>query len=327
MKKHLLLLIGSFIMAATANAMHEVRPAYLQIIQIDETSYEIYWKVPSMGTAIPKINPVFGNNFTVEQKALPNFTGASAIFSYILTSEVPLAGSTIYIDGLNKTLIDALVTVTYLNGETITLMLQPDKDEAIIPGQSKRSDVIKSYSILGIEHILLGFDHLLFVLALLLLANNKWKLLKTITAFTLAHSITLSLSVLNIVHIPGPPVEAVIALSIVFLAMEIITNLKGKETLTGKKPWLVAFIFGLLHGFGFAGALTEIGLPQKNIPWALAFFNIGVELGQIIFVIFMLAVLFILTKMKVKLLHTQRIIAYSIGGLAMFWLIERVAGF
>ena len=112
MKKYLLLLIGSFIMTATANAMHEVRPAYLQIIQIDETSYEIYWKVPSMGTAIPKINPVFGNNFTVEQKALPNFTGASAIFSYVLISEVPLAGSTIYIDGLNKTLIDALVTVT-----------------------------------------------------------------------------------------------------------------------------------------------------------------------------------------------------------------------
>ena len=327
MAKHILFIILFFGLSFNVSALHEVRPAYLQIKQIDETTYEVFWKVPSLDTAVPKINPVFPESFNVEQLNLPNFTGSSAIFSYIIKSKTSLAGKTIIIDGLNKTLIDALVTITYLNGETITIMLQPDKDSAIIPGESKRFEVIKSYSILGIEHILFGFDHLLFVLALLLLANSKWKLLKTITAFTIAHSITLTLSVLNVVHIPGPPVEAVIALSIVFLALEIITNIKGKETLTGKKPWLVAFIFGLLHGFGFAGALTEIGLPQKDIPLALGFFNVGVEIGQLLFVIFMIGVLYFLQKVKINKLHTQRLIAYSIGGLAMFWLIDRINGF
>ncbi len=202
-----------------------------------------------------------------------------------------------------------------------------DRDAGMIPGESSRFDVIKTYTVLGIEHILLGIDHLLFVLALIMITKGKWRILKTITAFTLAHSITLSLAALGIVNFPGPPVEAVIALSIVFLASEILRNYKGEQTLTGKKPWIVAFTFGLLHGFGFAGALADIGLPQTEIPLALAFFNIGVELGQIIFVIFMLAVIYVINLKKDWPPVLKKIPAYAIGSLAAFWMVERIAGF
>ncbi|MBG7631778.1 MAG: HupE/UreJ family protein, partial [Bacteroidetes bacterium] len=307
---------------------HEIRPAYLQIIQTSETSYEVFWKVPSMGDAVPTIHPVFPPFFKVEELKRPNQIPGSVIYSYKISSKETLQGKILTIEGLNKTLIDALVTVTYLNGEKVTLMLQPDKDSSIIPGETSTYEVIKTYSQLGIEHILLGIDHLLFVLALILITRGKWRIIKTITAFTIAHSITLSLAALGYVNFPTPPVEAVIALSIVFLAIEIIKNQNGKETLTSKKPWLVAFTFGLLHGFGFAGALANIGLPQQDIPWALAFFNVGVELGQIAFIFIVLGFIFLLKKSKFSFPKGAYYVpAYSIGGVACFWLIERVVGF
>lgn len=327
MLKKFILVVGLLFVGSISYALHEVRPAYLQIKQIDETTYEVYWKVPSLDTAVPKINPVFAESFDIEVLELPNFTGAFAIFSYKITSKRPLAGSMLYIDGLNRTLIDVLVTVTYLNGETVTLMLQPDNDSIIIPGESKLRDIIQTYTLLGIEHILLGFDHLLFVLALILIVNSNWKVIKTVTAFTVAHSITLSAAALGWIFIPGPPVEAVIALSIVFLALEIVTNLKGKETLTSRQPWIVAFIFGLLHGFGFAGALQDIGLPQQNIPWALGFFNVGVELGQIAFILVIIILTKVLSFKKDWSKALRFIPAYAIGSIACFWLIERIVGF
>lgn len=323
---HISLLL--FFLSSSINVWsHEVRPAYLQIIQTSESSYNVYWKVPSMGDAVPKIQPTFPPFFSIELLASPNQIPGSVIYSYQIASTKPLQGTVLTIEGLNKTLIDALVTIEYLNGEKVTFMLQPDKDSHIIPGTTSTLDVIKTYSILGIEHILLGIDHLLFVLALILITKGKWKIIKTITAFTLAHSITLSLAALGYVDFPSSPVEAVIALSIVFLAIELLHVINGKETLTSKKPWLVAFTFGLLHGFGFAGALADIGLPQQDIPWALAFFNIGVELGQIAFVIIVLAIIWILAFKKNWPLVLKKIPAYVIGSLASFWLIERIASF
>ncbi len=308
-------------------AAHEIRPAYLQLIQIDENTYEAYWKVPILGEMVPKINPIFPAGFQLEQLNRPNKTGGAIVYSYLLRSEIALPGQRLFIDGLDKTLIDALLTIKYLNGETVSILLQPDKDAIIIPGESKLIDIIKTYTILGIEHILLGFDHLLFVLALILIVNSNWKIIKTVTAFTLAHSITLSTAALGWIFIPGPPVEAVIALSIVFLALEIVLNLKGKETLTSRQPWIVAFIFGLLHGFGFAGALSDIGLPQQNIPWALGFFNIGVELGQIAFIVVVILITKALNMKKNWPIATKLIPAYGIGSIACFWLIERIVGF
>ena len=326
MKKKLFILL--FLLSISFKGWsHEIRPAYLQIIQISENTYEVFWKVPSMGDAVPKIHPVFPPFFTVEELKSPNQISGSVIYSYKIYSEETLQGKILTIEGLNKTLIDALVTITYLNGEKVTIMLQPDKDSSIIPGQTSRYDVIKTYSKLGIEHILLGIDHLLFVLALIIITIGKWKIIKTITAFTLAHSITLSLAALGYVNFPTPPVEAVIALSIVFLAIEIIKNQNGQVTLTSKKPWLVAFTFGLLHGFGFAGALSNIGLPQQDIPFALAFFNVGVEIGQIAFVLVVLASIKLLSYKKNWPVFIKKLPAYAIGSLATFWMIERIVVF
>ena len=321
------ILIFLFCFTSIQSNAHEIRPAYLQIIQITEQSYDVYWKVPSMGDAVPRIQPVFPKGFTVEVTKQPNQIPGSVIYYFQITSEGSLQGKEIFIQGLNKTLIDVLVTVSYLNGEKATLLLQPDMDSSIIPGRTTAVDVIKTYTVLGIEHILLGIDHLLFVLALILITKGKWKILKTITAFTIAHSITLSLAALGYANFPGPPVEAVIALSIVFLAMEILKNLKGEATLTSIKPWIVAFTFGLLHGFGFAGALSEIGLPQQEIPLALAFFNIGVELGQIMFVIVALLVLKIINLKKEYPDYAKKIPAYAIGSIAAFWMIQRIVRF
>jgi len=306
---------------------HEIRPAYLQIIQTSENSYNVFWKVPSMGDGVPKIYPVFPPFFTVETLKKPNQIPGSVVYSYKISSEELLQGKILTIEGLNKTLIDVLVNISYLNGEKVTFMLQPDKDSGVIPGKSSTYDVIKTYTNLGVEHILLGIDHLLFVLALILITKGKWKILKTITAFTLAHSITLSLAALGYVNFPTPPVEAVIALSIVFLAVEIIKNLNGNQTLTSEKPWLVAFTFGLLHGFGFAGALANIGLPQLDIPIALAFFNVGVEIGQIAFVLVILLVIKLLSFKSNWPTLVKKIPAYAIGSMATFWMIERVVAF
>ncbi len=322
-----ILLLFMFVLIGFKSWSHEIRPAYLQIIQVTESSYNVYWKIPRMGDAIPKIQPIFHPSFSIELLKNPNLTPDSVIYSYKISSEEILQGTILTIEGLNKTLIDVLVNVTYLNGQKVTLMLQPDRDSSIIPGKTSTYDVIKTYSKLGVEHILLGIDHLLFVLALIMITKGKWRILKTITAFTLAHSITLSLAALGYVNFPTPPVEAVIALSIVFLAVEIVKNINGKETLTSQKPWLVAFTFGLLHGFGFAGALADIGLPQQDIPWALAFFNVGVEIGQIVFVLVVLTFIKLLSYKKNWPVFIKKIPAYAIGSMAAFWLIERIVRF
>jgi hydrogenase/urease accessory protein HupE len=178
------------------------------------------------------------------------------------------------------------------------------------------------------DHILSGFDHLTFVLALLLIVSGARRLLITITSFTLAHSITLAAATLGVLWVPGAPVEATIALSILFLASELVKVNRGQPSLTASYPWIVAFVFGLLHGFGFAGALGDIGLPQNEIPLALLMFNIGVELGQLLFVAFILAIVMILNRLRREWpAWTRQIPAYGIGGIAAFWLIERIAGF
>lgn len=314
-------------MLAIRGFAHEIRPAYLQIIQTDEQSYEAFWKIPRLDDKVPKISPSFPNQFEVSELSKPKLVLSSAVYSYTFTSEQELRGKTISINGLDKTLIDALVTIQFLNGEKMTFLLQPNKSTFEIPLEASKMNVIKTYTILGIEHILIGIDHLLFVLALIMITAGKWKIIKTVTAFTIAHSVTLSLAALGYVNFPGPPVEAVIALSIVFLALEIIKYHKGEQTLTSQKPWLVAFAFGLLHGFGFAGALADIGLPQQEIPLALAFFNIGVELGQLIFIAFTLVIIFILNFYKSWPKWIKTIPAYAIGSVAFFWLIERIASF
>jgi len=205
------------------------------------------------------------------------------------------------------------------NGDTITVSL------ATLQARSGSLwDAAERYVGLGIEHILFGIDHLLFVLGLLLLVRGPWMLVKTITAFTVAHSITLALSTLGVVRVPSGPVEAMIALSIVILAAEIVYRRRGKTTWTGDRPWAVAFGFGLLHGLGFAGALGELGLPEGEIPMALLFFNVGVEIGQLCFVAVVLGVGWLLRRCRtVWPQWVEAAPVYALGSVAAFWFLQR----
>ncbi|WP_462157307.1 HupE/UreJ family protein [Pseudoalteromonas sp. GB56] len=310
-----------------SSSAHEIRPAYLQIQQTSDTNYRVLWRVPAKGDMVLKLTPVFSEDFTLSESGPPKLVEGSMVYQYVLTGEEDLQGSSLRINNLEKTMVDTLITVEYLSGEKVTLMLKPDKPDVTLPHKVTSWQVASTYTFLGVEHILLGFDHLLFVLALLIISVGIKKLIQTITAFTLAHSITLSCSVLGWAKLPGPPVEAVIALSIVFLAVEILRVQNGTPTLTSRNPWLVAFIFGLLHGFGFAGALADIGLPQTETPLALATFNIGVELGQLIFIAIVLAIKWAFINSIPKNRFFERLVPYSIGTIAMFWTIERISGF
>ena len=225
-------IIAVFILICTASMGHEIRPGYLQITETGSNTFDVYWRIPSRGDAVPKLDVVFPDNTEIKKAETPALRGGFANFRYQIATRTDLAGYPIRIDGLEKTLIDVLVRLEYQSGEQVTFMLQPDKNEMIIPGQTSTWQVVQVYTILGIEHILFGFDHLLFVLALVIIARGKWKIVKTVTAFTIAHSITLSLASLGLVQMPGAPVEAVIALSIVFLAMEIMQVHNGQPTLT-----------------------------------------------------------------------------------------------
>jgi len=195
------------------------------------------------------------------------------------------------IEGLEKTITDVFVTISLLNGENESFLVRPNNPSFKFMLNRSMWQIIQDYIIIGVEHIWFGYDHLLFVLCLLFLISGTSTLIKTITAFTVAHSITLAASVLGLVMLPSAPVEAIIALSIIFLAVEIIQQRKGNKTFTAEYPWIVAMIFGLLHGFGFAGALDDVGLPQNAIPMSLLGFNLGVEVGQVLFIIAILGLL------------------------------------
>ena len=326
MLKKLFFFIALIILAHAANA-HEVRPGLLQIEQTSENSFHVLWKIPATGMAVPKIYLGLPDNWTLENRN-------AQLIANSLRQEIDcevtgnIHGGEITFDGLQNTIMDVLVTIKMLNGAQFSGLVKPAKSQFIIPNTPSVWSISKTYLVLGIEHILLGIDHLLFVLALVLITFGKWRIVKTITAFTLAHSITLSMAALGFVHVPSAPVEAVIALSIVFLAVELVNYSNGKIGLTAKHPWIVAFTFGLLHGFGFAGALTEVGLPQVDIPFALAFFNIGVELGQLAFVVLLLAVICMLNKIEfTKKSWVKLAPAYCIGAIAAMWCIERILGF
>jgi hydrogenase/urease accessory protein HupE len=240
----------------------------------------------------------------------------------------PLAGQEVGIDGLSSTVTDALVRVEFADGREWVERLTPGTSRATIPAIQGGWAVAATYLKLGIEHILLGLDHLLFVLALILIAPNTRQLVMAITAFTVAHSITLASATLGFVNVPPPPVEAAIALSIALVALEIVRAREGKAGIAVHAPWVVAFAFGLLHGLGFAGALSEVGLPAGHIPAALLFFNVGVEIGQLVFVAVVLGLAAFFGLARRPLPRWASLTpAYLIGSLAMFWVIQRVSVF
>ncbi len=312
---------------------HEVRPAYLELRQTGPETYDVLWKVPGQGEnlrfGLYVELPAGCTNVTAPRASMVNNAFTER---WTVKRAGGLAGGTIHIAGLSATMTDVLVRLERLDGTTQVTRLTPPAPSFIVEATPRALAVARTYLVLGVEHILGGIDHLLFVLALLILVKGTRRLIATVTAFTIAHSLTLAGATLGFVHVPGPPVEAAIALSIVFVASEIMHSRQGKAGLTERFPWVVAFTFGLLHGFGFAGALSEVGLPQSAIPVALLCFNVGVEIGQLLFIASVLALISLARPTARRIGAPQpvwawRIPPYAIGGVAMFWVIQRLAAF
>lgn len=311
-------------------AAHEVRPAYLELRETSPGIYSVTWKVPGRGENLRLALDV---DWPAGASTLDGVRRSTVNQAFIDRSQMRfdngLAGKTIGVRGLDATMTDVLVRVEQLGGVAQVVRLTPAASSFVVEATAGPLAVAKTYGWLGIEHILMGVDHLLFVLALLLVIGTRWLvLLKTITAFTVSHSITLSLAALGIVHVPVRPVEAVIALSIVFVASEILRAQAGKHGIAARRPWIVAFVFGLLHGFGFASALSETGLPAHAIPLALLMFNAGVEIGQLLFVGAVMLLIIALRYSPVGIPARLKVLPpYLIGSVAMFWVIERLVAF
>ncbi len=322
--------LGYAFFAALIISAHDVRPGYLELRETSANTCMMLWKMPLIGNSDIGAHPLLPENMHVEGSPSVQEANGWRAERSLVRSDGALAGTTIRIDGIGDALSDVLVRVVRMDGTEQTIRLSRSHDSFTIEASSSRAEVAQTYTVLGIEHILLGIDHLLFVLALLIIVKSGRRLIATVTAFTLAHSITLAAATLGIVHVPSPPVEAMIALSIMFVAAEIVHGHEGRPGLTARKPWIVAFTFGLLHGFGFAGALSEVGLPQQAIPTALLFFNVGVEIGQLSFIACVLGVsgayrnaIARRTSLKTPS-WAWRVPPYAIGGMAAFWVIQRV---
>jgi hydrogenase/urease accessory protein HupE len=319
---------------APANA-HALEPGYLEISQFGEGTWRVFWSRPDVKGKPMQIDAVLPASCTPTNGAAPSFNGSAWVTSWIASCPEGLVGGALTIQGLEKTATDVLVRYELSADSARTQRLVPSNTAFIIQGDPSFFGVIKSYVALGVDHILGGIDHLLFVFALLLLISNGWRLLGAITAFTVAHSITMAVATLGLVTLPPPPVEAVIALSIMFLASELVLRRGGQERLSERYPWAVSFSFGLLHGFGFAGALLEIGLPQGDVPLALLSFNVGVELGQLAFVAVVLAIGVVLArvaptlKKRITAQDSKAMLAtaYAIGSVSAFWVFDRLSGF
>ncbi|OCP01830.1 MULTISPECIES: HupE/UreJ family protein [unclassified Ensifer] len=323
-------LVVLLVLAATASA-HEIRPAYLQIDQTGPNRYTVIWRTPMLsGMRLPVVLRFADNVRTVTGPAERSLPDSLVETRIIETTNGTLAGGRVEFVGLQATITDVLVRVRLSDGSVLTTMVRPAQPWVEVATQPGRLEVAKTFVTHGIEHILFGYDHLLFVLALVLLARDWRSLLLTVTAFTLAHSITLTLATLGFVHVPGPPVEAAIAFSILLLACEIVRIQRGQPSLTAQRPWLVAFAFGLLHGLGFAGALADLALPEGEIPLALLFFNIGVEIGQLLFITAVIAAVGLVRLLRYPPSVGRRALlaaTYMIGTMAAFWFVERLAAF
>jgi hydrogenase/urease accessory protein HupE len=320
-----LVILGGFVQGAQA---HESRPCYLEINETSAGSYDVLWRTPiNVGMRLPIVLKLPDDTRNVTEPTIRELPD-SLVERRIIRLGGGLNGRRIDFVGLQATITDVLARVHLLDGSESTTLVHPSRAWMEIKGARGLLSVAASYTVLGIEHILFGIDHLLFVLALLIITNGTMRLIKTVTAFTVAHSITLALATLGFVHVPSKPVEATIALSIVFVAFEIIRRREGCNGIASRAPWIVAFTFGLLHGFGFAGALSEVGLPQNHIPAALFFFNIGVELGQIAFVAVVLGLIALLRRISLRVPRWAELVPpYAIGSIAMFWVVQRIAGF
>jgi hydrogenase/urease accessory protein HupE len=309
--------------AETAFA-HESRPGFLELRETGPATYSFLWKKPSGGEVEIYIAPVIPKGCRLATSGQQQLTPGALIVRGTLTCEGGIQGKALAIDGLESTISDVIVRIHHADGRLESHVLKPMTPRVVLGALTSAWQRSAGYLRLGVEHILLGVDHLLFVLGLLLIVGDRWMLLKTITSFTIAHSITLAIATLGYANAPVPPLNAAIALSILFLGPEVVRRWRGQSSFTIRHPWVVAFAFGLLHGFGFASGLTTMGLPQAEIPLALLLFNVGVEIGQLFFVATIVA---LERAFRVLQLRWPRVVealpGYAVGSLGAYWAIQR----
>jgi len=321
--KRAALMVAALASASSAFS-HEVRPGYLELRESRDGSYELLWKKPAGGEIEIRIAPVIPEGCRLLTPDRQQITPGAVLVRGILECEGGIAGKTLRIAGLEATVTDVLIRIHHADGRVESHLLRPSSPTTTLGATTTAGGRALAYLRLGVEHILLGVDHLLFVLGLVLIVSHRWMLVKTITSFTLAHSITLAIATLGYAAAPLPPLNAAIALSILFLGPEIVRVWRGETSFTLRHPWIVAFAFGLLHGFGFASGLTAMGLPRAEIPIALLLFNVGVEVGQIFFVIL---VLLLERSFRTLEIRWPRFAAalpgYAVGSLGAYWTIQR----
>ena len=320
-------------MLSVSLGAHEVRPGYLQLTEVSEERFEVVWKQPiqpgaeaGLSRRLP-LEPTFPVNCQEVDWALPEITESALLERWVLAcGSRGLLGGELAIVGLPRTLTDVLLRVRFLEGDPMDHLFQPEAPHVVLSREAREDVRVPAYLTLGIEHLLFGFDHILFVVGLMFFVRRPLQLLQVVTAFTVAHSITFALSTLGMLTLSQRPVEAVIALSILFVAVELARGADRGRSLMVRSPWLVAFGFGLLHGFGFAGALLEIGLPEQARAAALLLFNVGVEIGQLLVVGVLLTVVQLVKLGRIPLPRVAvRLPIYVMGIVSAFWFIERVA--
>ena len=317
--------------ALPAARAHEARPCYLEITETEPGRFSVLWRTPVLaGVRLPVALKLPEGLRNVEEPSVQELSDSLLERRSVDAGPAGLAGKRIAFPGLQLTITDVLVRIERLDGTHTTELVRPPRPWFEVAAPRGAAATAVTFLAQGIEHILLGVDHLLFVLGLLLIVRTPWMLVKTVTAFTVAHSLTLAVATFRIADIPALPLNALIALSILFLGPEIVRVWRGQTSFTIRHPWVVAFAFGLLHGFGFATAMTGAGLPRQDLPLALLSFNIGVELGQLAFVGAVLAVAAFARKVGVPAAARRlavRLAPYAVGSLAAFWFVERTTAF
>jgi hypothetical protein len=323
----------ALLFAFSSAQAHDIRPAYLELKETAPGQFSVLWRTPVMaGMRLPVVLKLSDEMRNLKDPVAQELTDSLVERRWIQVGPHGLAGKRIEFPGLQLTITDVLVRFEMLDGRKGATIVRPSQPWFESDAAPSKLRVAGAYLRLGIEHIWSGIDHLLFILGLMILVKGTRRLIATVTAFTVAHSITLAGATLGFVHMPQQPVEACIALSIVFVASEIVHARQGWQGWTERWPWIVAFTFGLLHGFGFAGALNAVGLPQTAIPVALLFFNVGVEIGQLLFIAAILSIMALARWLSKRAAIPQpawawRVAPYSIGGVAAFWMIQRIAAF
>ncbi|MGD8310549.1 MAG: HupE/UreJ family protein [Chromatiales bacterium] len=323
----LLLLLAAGISFPRSGVAHESQPGLLELRQLTAERWEVVWRAPIYyGRPHPARLALPEDWAPVDEPTVQRLASADLYRQIVTVPSGTLDGSVIDFPGLEQTVTDVFVRLSRLDGSEAAQVVRPTRPQAVLRGERPWTTTAGEYLVLGFHHILQGIDHLLFVLGLLVIVRGPRLLVETISAFTVAHSVTLGLATLGYASVPGPPLNASIALSILFLGPEMVRVGRGETSFTIRHPWVVALCFGLLHGFGFASGLSTVGMPRAEIPLALALFNVGVELGQLAFVVLILLSHRALRTLEFRWHRWAELgPAYAVGSLGAYWTLQRTA--